>query len=139
MADLKVSYDFDLRTIDVDVLVKENCEVIAAFFVIPHDGEEWEVTWTLVGDGNNHPTFDTDGIQILAKPDDLHVTHLTNSLHGPSWKVRFRNDCDSANAASYDINGDVGNPVPELFSLLKTPGHFHHDPSISVVSDPPAG
>jgi hypothetical protein len=141
MAEVKVVYDFDLKTITVDILVKENKDIVAALPVIPHDGVEWTVTWNLIPGGSNHPIFHADGVEIIAgtRPPDLTVDHPPNEPGGPSWTLKFTNDCDSPNEVRYNLAGNVGDADEQEFNFLKKLGSFLHDPTIAVITDPPTG
>jgi hypothetical protein len=135
MPDPNVVYHFDLRTIDVDVVVEAdgtgNPRTVAALPVLRPG--QWMVTWTLKGFDNLSPIFDLDeGIKITNKPADLNHD-VGQRVSDTEWSMAFENNCESANAATYLINFHFPPSLEDIRSA------FHHDPSISVVSDPPAG
>jgi hypothetical protein len=138
MADVNVVYNFDLKTITVDVLVDAEGQIIAALPVLPR-GAGWTVTWHLKGEGGNdpinHPYFE-NGIELGSVPDGLEVLLSASNLPGDThWTIGFNNDCAHQHEVTYAIFGNRGNVARDAF----TPGDFVHDPTISVVSDPPNG
>ena len=138
MTDPNVVYDFPNRQIRVEVVVED--QIVAALPVLTPG--QWTVTWNLLTSLTPPPIFCSEhGIKIhLDKPDELShgEPHPVPDDPDGCWRVSFINNCLSANAVSYDINLQPGKPAPDLeerVAKLK----YHHDPSISVVSDPPAG
>lgn len=137
MSHPNVVYDFERQHIGVDVVVEED-QIVAGLPVLRPG--QWKVTWHLIS--SLDVIFDpSEGIQIddgANAPPEL--TH-----EAPEWgsdkavSVNFHNRCQSANAVSYFINllpgSAASSEVKERWANLP----LHHDPTISVVSDPPSG
>jgi hypothetical protein len=143
MAEVNVIYDFENKTIAVDVLVEEDIngrlKVTAALPVLQPGS--WEVTWILqAGTNVSDPTFDqADGIEITESPSNLTPGPLVPGPTGSTQTISFMNTCDSANLARYDIRGSalVTGERKSFRKDLETVVKFIHDPTISVVTDPP--
>ena len=142
MSEVQVVYDLDSRTITVEVLVEqvdETIHVTAALPVLPPG--DWTMIWTLIpGVGvTGQPTFNnTGGIEIMNKPHLLTVHQSMASLvSSSSLSIPFTNDCESANSATYTIQGEVdGQPFGVNFGVGNLFTAFRHDPTIAVVTDP---
>jgi len=136
MADLTVVYHFDEpKTIQVDILVPAEGQIIAALPVLPQ-GDGWAVTWHLKGDGVNAPFFD-GGIELdpgHPTPDGLHILPSPDNVSGtPSFTVNLDNACLFNHNVHYLISANRGNA--DFDKILRE--NFLHDPTISVVTDPP--
>ncbi|MEA2561936.1 MAG: hypothetical protein QOH06_3440 [Acidobacteriota bacterium] len=140
MPDVNVVYDFESRTVTVDVVVVDE-EIFAALPVLLRG--PWTVIWTVNGSAF---IFDLhDGIKIHDAELPVNLTYNREESqrvpdHKNCWSIPFQNDCQTTNSVNYGINlqlpesddsGDVKIRKPEL--------RLHHDPTLSVVSDPPTG
>ena len=137
MTDPNVVYDFVQNQITVDVVVED--QIVAGLPVIRPG--QWTVTWNLQTSLTPPPIFCSEhGIKIShEKPAELHHDE-PQSVSDSSWSVVFVNNCVSANAVNYDINLQPGHPDSQALKDRTTTNlEYHHDPTISVVSDPPAG
>lgn len=134
MANPNVVYDFEAREIDVELVVEKNGagepNLVAALPVLRPGA--WTVVWTLKGVDDLSPIFDFDaGINITGTPPDLDHDD-GQRVSDTQFRMTFENSCDSANAANYCVNFHF---PPNVNGVKK---RFHHDPTISVVTDPPA-
>lgn len=134
MAEVKVVYHCEDRKINIDVVVPVDGPIVAPFPVLPSGN--WNVTWFLKGNDGNQPTFNQDGIVLAATPDGLGASPSTaNESGGVSWAIDFTNACSHLHEVQYTIAGNRGDAALRDFLLED----FLHDPTISVVSDPPNG
>jgi len=136
MTDPNVVYDFINNQITVDVVVDDH---IVAGLPVLRPGQ-WNVTWKLISDLDLVFQPD-DGIKIDDGPNaPPALTHeeLIRESDGHAVSIVFHNECQSANAVSYFINLEPGPGSPDLEKRVAGLP-LHHDPTLSVISDPPAG
>lgn len=132
MAEVKVVYHCEAGKIDIDVVVPVEGQIVAPFPVLPSGN--WNVTWFLKGADGNTPTFNQGGITLAATPEGLGASPSTaNEAGGMSWAIDFTNGCSSLHEVQYTIDGNRGDAALRDFLVED----FLHDPTISVVTDPP--
>ena len=134
MADVvKVTYDFVGKTIAVDVLVDVNAKIVVALPVIP-PGDGWVMTWNMIGDGAPH--FVDEGIVLITTPTGLNaLPSPDNGQDGTSRTITFNNQCNSDGQVQYMISGEREGAAWARKYFKRE--DFLHDPTISVVTDPP--
>jgi hypothetical protein len=132
---VSVTYEYNPNTAEVIILVEKNGSGIQVIPALPAlSPGDWTVKWKLEAredSGVHNPKFDRDnGIVFKSVPASL--TNLLNPhpVSDTEWQLSFTNNVESANLASYDINGTVDEGSLGEAKLF-------HDPSIAVLPDPP--
>lgn len=129
-----VTFNPDDKTITLTVIVSppaegSNLGVTVSPCLVP--GGDWTMYWDLVPEGVEAHFVSIDVPENPLPSGNVTVTpHPAELLTPTRASVRIQNNVESPNSFSYLIN-----VAPDANPALVT----RHDPTISVVSDPPNG